>query len=116
MIIHVISPIYPSLVIRLDKRLESIHDFCDIWFMFGRDSKRNMNDLEVELCQRALNKSRFFSLNTPLDSVLEDCTEQSVLFSIDYKQAGNLFLSFIYNFYDRMVPNKLCNPWFAGGT
>ena len=92
--IHVIGPLYPSVVIRLDKHLESIHDFYDIWMMFCRDRKRNINDLEVELCGRALYRSRFFPLSATLDSVLEDCTEQSVLFSIDLKQAGKALLIF----------------------
>ena len=75
-----------------------------------------MNDLEVELCNLAFNRSRFFPLNTPVYSVLKDCTDQLVLFSIDLKHTGNLLRSFINNFYDRVVLQKLLNPWSARRT
>ena len=91
--IHAISPLYPSVVIRLDTRLESIRYLYHVWFMFCRDKNQNLHNLEVELCGLRFGGSKFFTLYTELSSVLQDCTKESVLLSIDLKDNSKMYFT-----------------------
>ena len=84
--LRAVSPLFPSVVVNIDEHLDNMHDFIDVWCMFCRLRKPIPSELEVELRDR-VSPSKFFSLDTSLASVIQDCTKDSLLFSIDYKTA-----------------------------